>query len=306
MITVPPMAASQKNGLRDALALAILEAKQSAQAETARWKQRCADLEVEANQLRSEALAQLGLLGSDPPASDMDILDAVIRRTGGQPCEIDTAARYDTHFWRQVRMVQTVRQGAAVRAAHAAGAAAPTLDIIAFLVDVVASAQQAERPKFVTAFIDSALSFLSSAPARSIDGHPQPLYEACNALCDIVLGFRRLDGTAPPRGDPRPCVQSVMCRLVRQPIAGAIAAVLNASAPRLSICVDKCAAVAIAESAAHFDVQSSSPDAQKDAQQSYDNVRMLYVALIALSRPADPIFVSPSGVLLVCNCRAVS
>jgi hypothetical protein len=283
------MAASHKHGLRDALALAILEAKQSAQAETARWKQRCADLEVEANQLRTEALAQLGLLSSDPPASDMDILDAVIQRTGGQLCEIDTA-----DFWRQVRIVQALRQGAAVRAAHAAGAAAPIADIIAFMVDVLASSQQAETPKFVTAFIDSAFSFLSSATA--IDGQLQPLCEACNALCDIVLGFHH--GTAAARGDPRPCVRAVMCRLVRQPISGAIAAVLNASAPRLSICVDTCAAVAIAESAAQFGVESSSPDAQKDAQQAHENVRMLYVALIALSRPSNP---SPSGVLFVCN-----
>ena len=87
--------------LRDALAQAILDAKRSGQAETAKWKERAQQAEATAHALRCQVLTALEL-PPERPCGDMVVLDAVVRHNdaGGAPLvsQDDEAALSET-FW---------------------------------------------------------------------------------------------------------------------------------------------------------------------------------------------------------------
>ena len=245
----------QRPGLRDALAQAILAAKKSAQAETNRWKERCAQAERQADALRNEVLEELR---RPPSAGDMDVLDAVVDRNGGVVG--DTTA-----FWRSVRIVQTVRERAGGAGAEAAGATSAPADVIAFLVDVVASAPAAEPPRHAAAFLDSAFKYLRSVPTSGNGGQTSAIQDACDAVAGVIAAH----GPGAAR-DPRPCACAVLCRLAKQAHV-LTAAVLMAVEIRLLSCVEACAAAASAAASAPFD---EAPTWDTTAvHQHYENVR---------------------------------
>ena len=242
-------------GLRDALAQAILDAKKSAQVETNRWKERCAQAEAQAFALRNEVLDELR---QPPSAGDMDVLDAVVERNGGVG---DTAA-----FWRHVRIVQTVRERAGGSGAEAACATTAPADVIAFIADVVASAPGAEPPRHAAAFLDAAFKYLSSLPVPGNDqSQASALQDACSAVAGVIAAHD--PGAA---RDARPCACAVLCRLAKQAHV-CTAAVLVAVEERLLCSVEACAAAASAAAAAPFD-EELSWDASL-VHQHYENVR---------------------------------
>ena len=252
----------QRPGLRDALAQAILDAKKSAQAETNRWKERCAQAEAQADALRHEVLEELR---QPPTAGDMDVLDAVVERNGGVG---DTTA-----FWRSVRIVQTVRERAGGAGAEVAGATTAPADVIAFLVDVVASAPAAEPPRHAAAFLDSAFKYLCSVRAPG-NGQTSAIQDACNAVAGVIAAH----GPGAAR-DPRPCACAVLCRLAKQAHV-LTAAVLVAAAERLQCCVEACAAAASAAASAPFDEAPTWDIAA--VHQHYENVRTWMRAYLLL------------------------
>jgi hypothetical protein len=242
--------------LRDALAQAILDAKKSAQAETHRWKERCVEAEAQADALRHEVLEALQ---QPPTACDMDVLDAVVERNGGVG---DTTA-----FWRHVRIVQTVRERAGGAGAEAAGATTAPADVIAFLVDVVASAPAAEPPRHAAAFLDAAFKYLCTVPAPG-NGQDSAIQEACSAVAGVIASH----APGAPR-DPRPCACSVLRRLAKQQGHTLTAAVLMAVELRLLCSVEACAAAASAGAAAPFDEEPTWDIAA--VNQHYENVCVL-------------------------------